>query len=58
MAKIDLLNKKVAISSSTQRTFAKQNWVELNSQLAMWRSNLEKMSQGFQMISTQVAEMQ
>lgn len=58
MAKIDLLNRKVLVNSSTQRTFVKQHWIELNSQLALWRNNLEKMSQGFQMIANEVAGMQ
>lgn len=56
MAKMDQMNRKVLISSSTQRTFGKQNWMELNSQLLMWKNNLDKIKQGFNLILTQGAE--
>jgi len=52
-AKIDQMNRKVIVTSSTQRTFGKQNWLELSYQLEQWRSNLEKTNDGFQMIMEQ-----
>ena len=50
---MDQMNKRVVVSSSTHRTFGKQNWLELSNQLESWRSNLEKTSQGFHMIIEQ-----
>ncbi|XP_067931256.1 eukaryotic translation initiation factor 3 subunit M-like [Watersipora subatra] len=55
-AKLDQMNRKVLISSSTHRTFEKQNWLELGNQLELWRSNLEKTSDSFRLIMQQAAQ--
>lgn len=57
-AKMDQMNKKVLISSSTHRTFGKQNWLELSNQLELWRSNLEKTCEGFHHIMEQAGQAQ
>ncbi|KAK2181283.1 hypothetical protein NP493_402g01000 [Ridgeia piscesae] len=52
-AKIDHIAKKVVISSTTQRTFSRQQWQLIRDQLEAWQSNLSQVVSGLQSLSTQ-----
>ncbi|XP_041366455.1 eukaryotic translation initiation factor 3 subunit M-like isoform X2 [Gigantopelta aegis] len=51
-AKIDQMQKKVIIFSTTHRTFSKQQWQLLRQYLSQWKSNLHMVESNLQSLST------
>lgn len=51
--RVDQVNKKVIISTTTHRTFGKQQWQLLREQLDQWQHNLAQIQTSLQTITSQ-----
>lgn len=52
ICRIDQKNRKVNVSYCTQRTFSKQNWVQLKETLQLWKGNLIQVQEHLSSVAT------
>lgn len=56
-ARLDQANRKVYISSTMHRTFAKQQWIQLRDILQLWKDNIATVEDGLSNVSTAQVEL-